>query len=1478
MKPRAPAPIVIAAIVVLAVSAAWAVVAPPLLGRMESAAAALIERETASALGGLGLSASYRAASPRLLGSIELRGVELRGGEAVVARARKLELRYGLGALLRGRFEPIGLRVDGVSMAAELGDALALVERIRSALPGTGAPSEDGTAGLAVELRRLELSLDLGDGATAVLALRAADLLIAGPDSFRASAAGSVRASDPSGRYLATSVELPFSCTAALRTPAGTGSGFEASLAAVIAGDSDLGRLSRTRIDARLDDGGLRASVEPGAGIERLRFDWNPSTGLASVDMAVSRWSPATLFRPAGRLSGALPWLESSYSGSLRATSDLSAEGTSVSADLSGVIPLALPGGRPRASLSASGGWDALRVRSASLRNGAVDAAFSGELSLGRLSADGRLSVSYALKPGIEAAADFELSGAGHSWFAYAPAIRAADATIGDATVSLELSSPSGAPIQASFYLDAALPARASAEGDYMTEPAEPAGAFEASSARAASRLTVEGSASLGDEPYLEAVARVGTLSLDAFPGLLAALVGEGAGAALAPLSLGGELSLFSDLSGLSYNSSGLLVVYDGAIDGFGMLGFSGGLDGLRISSIDATVGGYSVRGSASLEYGGQAGPSFSADVSVQDVPYALSGGMADGAVVVSGDYGLRFVGGGRDGEFVSSLEIDRMPLPLLGTVSFLSAEADGRFSSTDDWDLVFGSLSLEQPYGSASRLPSVSLAGAFDESGGRVGSLGYRDAVSSLAGSASVTWNLSGGFRVSGNARLAGPAGEYYALDGEYASGGPGDGTVDAAVSTRKAPLARLYLPWLRGVVDADARIGGSIRDPSARFSFTVNGGQRADNLPFAAGSGTFEKGVLSLVDSRARLGDQSVSGLTLSYGVRDAAASLSADVELAMGRNRLTGRLIASGVAVGGGSGDVGGDEPISTDGAGPASPFSDYRVAGELSGASWTGGDIGDVPFSLGLREGDASLSMGPSGELEASLGASGELRASLDRSMPVSLEAVGALSDGAINVEVRDAVVDLPFLFTLIGLPMLEADSGVARGAVTIRGKAVDPSVEGSFELEDFYLSLPDYVPEPIGPLDAPLFFTGRTMETLQTDVPCGDAVLTVALEGILNQGIPDDVHLTVSSSGLGLVPVSTRLLGLDIDGLARPELVIDANRDRSRMTGSIALASGDVVITPGVVSGGRQAAARGAEPVEPIEFTGALDISFGKAVRVYFPDQRLPIIYGLTDPSSRLSVDFDAALGEFNLKGQAVLRGGSVFYIQRNFYLKHATIDFDEDAEQFDPLINVEAETRTSSETGPVLVTLRAVDSRLSGLAFTLSSSPSMAEDKIQQMLGQNLIGAEDGEVDLGRFVFENSDLIPQLNVMSVLERNLHGILGLDLFVVRSQVFQRWLYDVSGLSGSAGASSLADYLDETAIVGGKYIGDKLFAQLALSLVADPLASSAALSLDSEFSLEWVAPHFTLNWSIEPEHPDSLFIEDQSFSFLWRIPLQ
>ncbi|GAB1457477.1 hypothetical protein MASR2M48_27850 [Spirochaetota bacterium] len=246
-----------------------------------------------------------------------------------------------------------------------------------------------------------------------------------------------------------------------------------------------------------------------------------------------------------------------------------------------------------------------------------------------------------------------------------------------------------------------------------------------------------------------------------------------------------------------------------------------------------------------------------------------------------------------------------------------------------------------------------------------------------------------------------------------------------------------------------------------------------------------------------------------------------------------------------------------------------------------------------------------------------------------------------------------------------------------------------------------------------------------------------------------------------------------------------------------------MATGDIVLTTGL-------ARQGPVSNEEGNLSGSLGLSFGRTVRVYFPDKRLPVIVGQVDPSSRLDVSFDTNQGDFSLKGATVLRGGSVFYIQRNFYLKYATIDFDEDAYQFDPKISLEAETRTNSGTGQVLVTLRAEDSRLSSLSFSLESLPSLSESNIQQLLGQNLIGGtRDGGLT-GRVIVENLDIIPQLNVVSILERNLQSVLGLDLFVVRSQLVQRWLYDFSGLSGADEVTSLADYLDDTAIVGGKYV--------------------------------------------------------------------
>lgn len=1448
VKLRAPTPIVIALTTVLAVAAAWVLNVSPVLSRFETYVADSMQSRLSALLEGLDIEVSYRSASPRVIGFVTLGELELRSHGVVVARAASISMQYRLSELLSGSFRSTRLRIDDLSIETTIEEALSLVDRLSSRFvparssAGNSLPPQ---AGPAIELRRVFVHLGLADGAWAEARIKAADIVMGEGGLLGASVAGTMLASDPVGRFKVKRIEVPFSATAAYDLDAR-----EASLSASLAADSDLGRISGIRLLASLDTSGIRASIMPRDGLERLEFFRDSASGKFSVVAAFSQLAPQAFFSPGNNAASISPWLAARYSGGVSVTTDLSLGGSSVKVQLSGVLPVDLPGGHPLLELTAAGSWKSLAVDTASLRNEALTVNFSGELSPATLGATGILSTQYSVSPGMMAAADFEIVGSGSSWFAYAPTISLADAVVSDAAVSVEFEASS-----ISFYLEGALPyvetTRAVETVPLFLDPVEPV------AVSTAPRIIIEGATFMGAKPYLEATVRFGALHFDAFPAFLGQFVGAQGVSILAPLVLEGELSFYSDFTGLSYNSSGLLFVYEGVVQGFGVTSFSGGLGLLNINAIDATIAGYTITGSGSLDYGNRAGLGFDADLQLQGIPYAFTGTVLDGTLAVSGDYGLRLLARAEDGVLGARLDLVDMPVPLMKTVSFLSISTNARFVSSGDWDVILNSLSLFQPPGVLTVLPTISASGVFNESGGSFSTLSLVDRISALNGSADVTWELGDGFRVATKMRMSGALGEYYMIDGEYR----GDGGLDAVVSLRKAPLARLPIQALRGFVDADATISGFVADPRVRFVFTVNGGQRAEGLPFIAGSGAYEGGTLTLADSRLRLGELSVSRIALRFNVINAAAELSADISYALRGTVLSGTLIASGAST---------NPPEST-----ASPFDAYTASGLIEDTRWYGGNLGTIPVSLARNSGTLSINAGERDELKARLGSAGELSLVLAKGLPISFSADGRYADDTINLDVTNASVDIPFLFKLINLPILRVESGVGTGSLRIRGKLIDPTIEGVVEFKDFFLSIPEYLSAPIGPVVDPLYFTGRTMETSQAGIPCGDAMVVMSLESTLHQGIPDDIRLTVNTIGEGLVPISARLLGLDIKGLAKPNLAIQANTDHSSIKGSIGMDSGDITLTTGLVSKQKSQSSG-------LDFTGALDLSFGKAVKIYFPDKRLPVIYGQVDPSSRLSVTFDSGRGDFSLKGNAMLRGGSVFYIQRNFYLKQATIEFNEDTDQFDPKISLEAETRTSTDSGSVVITLRATDSRLSNLSFALESVPVLSEAVIQQLLGQQLLGAtSEGGVDLGRVIVENSDLIPTLNVVSIFERNLQALLGLDLFVVRSQVFQRWLYDLSGLSALSGLSretTLADYLEDSAIIGGKYIGDKLFFQAMITLVSDPLASTSSLSLNSDVSLEWKAPHFTLNWSIQPESLDSLFIEDQSFSFSWRIPLQ
>ena len=312
---------------------------------------------------------------------------------------------------------------------------------------------------------------------------------------------------------------------------------------------------------------------------------------------------------------------------------------------------------------------------------------------------------------------------------------------------------------------------------------------------------------------------------------------------------------------------------------------------------------------------------------------------------------------------------------------------------------------------------------------------------------------------------------------------------------------------------------------------------------------------------------------------------------------------------------------------------------------------------------------------------------------------------------------------------------------------------------------------------------------------------------------------------------------------------------------------------EIVVNPSIIAqSGKE------EPVKKSNTKIDLGVRIGKGVTVYFPSKEFPVIVGQADPSSRLSVSYDDREQSFALKGNAILRGGNLFYIQRNFYLKSGKMAFNENQYSFDPRVTLEAELRTRNEDGAVRITLRAENASLVNFQPTLESSPPLSQSEIAALLGGDLFAADEGEdVDLRRTLIASTDIIPQLNFVNVFERNTRQLLGLDLFYIRTELVQRWLLDVADLNTDLERSAtLADYLDNTSIFAGKYIRDDVFFHTLIQLQQDrPLVNQSSLRLDSEIGFELTTPFFLFDWSLAFEHPEDLFVSDNSFTFTWRF---
>ena len=289
------------------------------------------------------------------------------------------------------------------------------------------------------------------------------------------------------------------------------------------------------------------------------------------------------------------------------------------------------------------------------------------------------------------------------------------------------------------------------------------------------------------------------------------------------------------------------------------------------------------------------------------------------------------------------------------------------------------------------------------------------------------------------------------------------------------------------------------------------------------------------------------------------------------------------------------------------------------------------------------------------------------------------------------------------------------------------------------------------------------------------------------------------------------------------------------------------------------------------------------VTTGRGVEFLWPTDALPILRGFADVGEIVRITHRSSAGSYTVDGTVEIQGGEVFYFDRSFYIREGRMTFAEDETDFDPLLTVDAEIREIGPDGPIRIYLVSAERPLSEFTPQWRSDPALPEAEIIALLGGNVFVTEDGDpINLSQAVLLTSDFVSQFGIIRGFETSIRDALQLDLFSIRTQLFQnliRGVLDQAQYPLDSDVPPLGQYLDNTTLFVGKYLGTDLFLELLVQLRgADPVAettrSLAGIAVESEVSLEWETPFFNLEWSFFPTDPSSLFITDNTISFSWE----
>jgi len=912
------------------------------------------------------------------------------------------------------------------------------------------------------------------------------------------------------------------------------------------------------------------------------------------------------------------------------------------------------------------------------------------------------------------------------------------------------------------------------------------------------------------------------------------------------------EIKLATDFTAITYNAY-RFALSNKAGKGFTVIASLSGTERLfELNGSRLNWGEDTLLVSGKADFADAADIQFSINTIYRDLNYYVDGEILDGkSINIQGSYGLninlRATGGGYSG----SMRAMGFPAPFLGHPAYCSFAAQLTYHSTTAWSMNLDQFEITN-IASPAGLAQLRISGSADQSGVDLPLFYYRDPLGPLNGRAGVTWNEDYSV-VNGTIFMVDGAENY------HITAAAAEGRYYFAFAGSSMRLDRAFR-GIKATANGDVRVSW---DSSAFFRAEANlhsiTGKLYNQDFGATASAVMERGDFS---ARGTFSFAELQGEIPYFHIngKEGMVQTMASLQGLAGDKPIEGGLMLTA--------DF---KPLQT-------WFDITDIVNAVSGNIHVsqfrygiGGQLQDFDIAFSRADGAFTVAGGPRNMIRFQMDQDGSFYGGLSSPFPVRGTIMGTIDNKTINASCADLYVDLGELFKLVpGSREFYLTGGYINASLDIKGSLTDPEFFGSARATSLRARIPGYIREEVRPIPFNIAIDGNEASFGPIAIAAGNGAGTVSGLFFFDRWIPNTFSIDINVPRETPVPFAFDVSGFVARGDGTGKLNISMENVTFNISGELYVNNTELGINHDEMVG----AGGGLYARAKIPFTVDLTVSTGPVVEFIYPSTRFPILRANPDMGTRLRVTADSLAQQYSLVSDVRIRSGEIFYFERSFYIRSGILMFRENELNFAPRLTARAEVRDRTEDGPVTISMIVDNAPLLSFTARFESTPVLSQMEILALLGQNISGPQFGgeSTDVAWRAAANSfaDLTAQFFMVRRLEQMVRRFTRLDMFSVRTQVLQNLVFTGAERLMSTPVdrtTSVGNYLDNTTVFGGKYIGQFMFVQGMMTIRYE---GERGLTYAPDFGVELENPLFSIRWDFFPEHPENWYVNDNSIT--------